>query len=82
MQEKSLYGQIKIVISHLYKSITSENNDLKAEILKRRIDFIRKEIVALGEELNRVEIERDGLRVEKELQAINDELDGLDEFKG
>lgn len=81
MQEKkNLYGKIKTVVNHLYKSIVSENNDLKAEILKRRIDFIRSEIIKLGEELNKAEIERDSYRIDKELEEIQDEFSN--EFKG
>ena len=79
MQEKNLYGKIKVVVSHLYKSIVSENDDLKAEILKRRIDFIRKEIVFLGDELEKAEIERDSYRIKEELKEISEEFD---EFKG
>ena len=53
MQETSLYAKFKIVISHLYQSITSED-DLKVAMVKRRIDFIRKEIVILGNELEKL----------------------------
>lgn len=81
MQEKSLYGQIKVVISHLYKSISSDNNDLKIEILKRRIDFIRNEIILLGDELQKREDEFDILNINKTLDALKIPKGEDDEFK-
>ena len=74
MQEISLYAKFRTVISHLYQSITSED-DLRTAIIKRRMDFIRKEIIILGDELT---------KLEKELvvENLNKELDEFEEFKG
>lgn len=80
MQEKSLYEKIKTVIDHLYKSIISDEKELKAQIIKRRIDFIRNEIILLGEDLQKSENELTFYQnsSNKELNKIADEFD---EFK-
>lgn len=80
MQEKSLYEKVKKVVNHLYNSIVLDENSLKSEILKRRIDFIRNEIIFLGEELSKTENELTLCSINKELDNLNSS-DEFNDFK-
>lgn len=82
MQETSLYAKFKIVISHLYQSITSED-DLRMAMIKRRMDFIRKEIIVLGDELANLQKELDSLyKGFPESGTSGFPQEEFDEFKG
>jgi len=82
MQEKSLYAKFKTVISHLYQSITSED-DLRISMIKRRMDFVRNEIIILGEELGKLEKDLVFADINKALDNLPDKNPNeFDEFRG
>jgi len=80
MQEISLYAKFKTVIAHLYQSITSED-DLRIAMTKRRIDFVRSEIVILGGELEQLEKDLVILGVTNELDKMDKPKSIDDEFQ-
>jgi hypothetical protein len=64
--EISLYDKIKIVINHLYFSLTSETGDIRRGILERRSAFIESEINKLIEEDTKITNELNSMSDKKE----------------